>query len=596
MGALGYALDALCSAAAAVGGAPWGMGSATAEYALAHSIDARSLRRAMAMHADELSQDAMLLGRARISASAVLRGRVLMATSRIRGAQREHASRAQMLLQRARGGNGGVWVRLGGALGGAESASARAAALDAAAHALLMYVAAHDAAANAVRAVLRPISRAEVAELARALRIACTLAAALLRAVRGAATVSALAARVTDAVRTAIASMPDAGRVGSADAAAHLGRFLRQEAGGGGASSSSHGDARVAAADVRRTLEAIRDELVEGAQLCAHIEAAVAAGEPAALGAALRRGPVRYAEVTVGALAVFRAIAQRSRTLGGSGELEDGALAVSGAVCRFARRNVIKPATTLYKEIFHNELSTRTIVVQTVALGRKTLQTMLEDFTAANLSKVPGAMDAARVGDMAVVMRHYAHEARRPFGSLVFGDLAQALLLQVQKLKCDVEELIVKSRQTLQAQELNLALVALVPACGAVAVALYAASASLRRWRQRGTYLLVSPEQTLRFLAADVHAALVTMRAHGRSTDALLSLRCAGELALAIFELRTFVQSGVISAPPKVLHRFVNDLRTLEQSDVGVDARVLSLQRMWSVYPFLAHIPPSSLY
>lgn len=585
MGALGLALDALATAAAAVGGVPWGANGASASFALVHARDARALRRALAEHADEIAHDDALLARARLAATAILRARVLRAAANVRDAQRTHAARARALLHaRAR-----VWPRLGAASPGtAETAAARAQTLASATDALLAAVALLDAHAHAVRCALtaHAASSTGSAALARALRAACAGAAALLRAARGAPGASVLAARVADAVRASAAALAAAAasQAGddAADAAAPLGRFLRHS-GATPAARVQSTAMRIAPADVRRTLEAVRDELSDGGALGGHVDAAVAAGERALLA----RAPVWwYAEVTVGGAAAVRAVATRTRALGGSGELEDTAVALSGAVCRFTSNNIVSPATNLYRQVFRNELPSQTSTAS-VATARHTLRTMLKDFTDAHLRNVPGAVHAAEKGDLAAVMDYYARLARRPLGSFVFGDMAQAMLLQVQKLKCDVEELIVKSRHTLQAQELNLALVALVPACGVVAAAVYAASSALARWRRRGTHLVVSPEQTLRFLLGDVHAALVALRDDTHDADDALSpLRRVGELALGVFEVREFVESGVIQAPPKVVEKFLDDVEGLECADASYDARVLCIQKMWSVYPF----------
>ena len=65
---------------------------------------------------------------------------------------------------------------------------------------------------------------------------------------------------------------------------------------------------------------------------------------------------------------------------------------------------------------------------------------------------------------MDTLMRTYESELKRPLQNMINGQLARALLIQVQKLKVDTESAMLELDQILRANELNVALIAAVPA------------------------------------------------------------------------------------------------------------------------------------
>ncbi|MEW5310559.1 MAG: hypothetical protein WDW38_002346 [Sanguina aurantia] len=74
-----------------------------------------------------------------------------------------------------------------------------------------------------------------------------------------------------------------------------------------------------------------------------------------------------------------------------------------------------------------------------------------------------GGSDALASG-MAVMMAAYEEELKHPIRNLVGGQLARALLIQVQRLKVDTEAAMLELDQILKANELSISLVAAVPA------------------------------------------------------------------------------------------------------------------------------------
>ncbi|CAK8544046.1 unnamed protein product [Lathyrus sativus] len=63
-----------------------------------------------------------------------------------------------------------------------------------------------------------------------------------------------------------------------------------------------------------------------------------------------------------------------------------------------------------------------------------------------------------------IVMDRYEKELMHPIQNLVSGELARAMLIQVQKLKLDIETAMLELNQILRANEINFAVLAALPA------------------------------------------------------------------------------------------------------------------------------------
>ena len=72
--------------------------------------------------------------------------------------------------------------------------------------------------------------------------------------------------------------------------------------------------------------------------------------------------------------------------------------------------------------------------------------------------------DAQLLEGMQIMMHSYEKELKNPIRNLVTGNLMRSLLIQVQKLKVDTESAMLEIDQILKANELNISLLAAVPA------------------------------------------------------------------------------------------------------------------------------------
>lgn len=328
------------------------------------------------------------------------------------------------------------------------------------------------------------------------------------------------------------------------------------------------------------------------------------------------RKTTRYTGLTILLAQTGRSLCVYSRFLGGTGHLEEQVTHYATMSHSFIRNNVTLPVLAFYDKIFSLSTS-ETFDEESVSMARSSLKAMLIEFTERNLSHMPDAVQAAQLGSMSVVMDSIGEQVRHPFRNVFSGSLVQAMLLQIQKVKCDVDELMVKTKQILRAQELNLALVALVPGLLILTSLGYIASTASYLWRARDTHLIVSASQTLRFLMGDVHSCLLDIERNGmsdmgvnnngdsengdddddddddnelrnlQSSPVLRKLCALGALHAKLFSLKDIIDNDLVRMADEVKLRFQDDLKLLRNNFVSVDNRRNHAVRMMLCYPFL---------
>lgn len=439
--------------------------------------------------------------------------------------------------------------------------------------------------------VRRALTAQNAPKLARAIVTSCRQASSFAHAVLDCKRAVDVCRKVSEAVRTSLGNGGrwDRGQNRSAaQVAEQLGQFWNQ--GSIGATSSSSGS--LSSHDTGLTLQILQAELEAIPQLRRSLFRAV--DKDLAPAWDVQRRPIRYAFLFVTGGIVSRTLILHAGFIGGSGLVEmyiSRGLIVSR---RFLAENVYKPLRAFYKQIFRDDVESGS--EDSVALARSTLREMLIDFTERNLSEVDGAMELAEEGSMKAVMDIFVEQAANPIRNSVLGSLGPAILLQVQKLKLDVEELMMKSKQMLRAQELNLALVALVPSLVVVASLAYISTMGVFLWRTRQMEVIVSGSQTARFLLGDVHDAFLSIApvADVPEEDGLSQIdrvlrhvKAVGKMHSKIFELEEVVFGGVVDIAPKVKVRFMDDAQLLKDCSVSYGNRRHYVERMMACYPFM---------
>lgn len=173
---------------------------------------------------------------------------------------------------------------------------------------------------------------------------------------------------------------------------------------------------------------------------------------------------LRYTGTAVG-LALCSTWLLRHSRLMGSTDLDDWIREGRDSIIAFWKEHVELPLLSIRNELFETFRRRHKGVVEPeeVHLTANSLHRMLLDFTKhTTRGKVPeGASDQEM---MEIVMARYEKEVINPLQNLVGGELARALLIQIQKLKLDIETAMLEMDQILKANEINFAMLAALPA------------------------------------------------------------------------------------------------------------------------------------
>lgn len=94
---------------------------------------------------------------------------------------------------------------------------------------------------------------------------------------------------------------------------------------------------------------------------------------------------------------------------------------------------------------------------------RRTLLQMVKSFAADNDISIPDD-NTIRSGDLSAILSHYENDIKRPISSALTGSLLRLLFIQLQKGKIDVETALLAMDKLLRANELNFALLTIIPA------------------------------------------------------------------------------------------------------------------------------------
>ncbi|KAI9695244.1 MAG: Nuclear control of ATPase protein 2 [Bogoriella megaspora] len=132
---------------------------------------------------------------------------------------------------------------------------------------------------------------------------------------------------------------------------------------------------------------------------------------------------------------------------------------------------VVEPTKKVIGTIRHDESSEVSLMSKRSLEGDlASLERMVVDFTIANAegtslgeAEIQDLRVKIREGDLTPVLKVYEKDLERPFVGALRGDLVRAALIQIQKMKVDVEILVGGIDQMLKSQELVFGFIGLTP-------------------------------------------------------------------------------------------------------------------------------------
>ncbi|CAN6483859.1 unnamed protein product [Victoria cruziana] len=172
----------------------------------------------------------------------------------------------------------------------------------------------------------------------------------------------------------------------------------------------------------------------------------------------------RYTCGTVG-LSLCSVWLLRHSSLTGSSDIDNWIRDTKESTLAFWKDHVEMPLLSIRDELFETfrRRHKGVMELEEVQLTANSLHKMLLAFT----EQTTGPKFAADASDqelLEIVMNRYEKELMHPIQNLLGGELARALLIQIQKLKLDIETAMLELNQILRANEINFAILAALPA------------------------------------------------------------------------------------------------------------------------------------
>ncbi|KAF1947982.1 NCA2-domain-containing protein [Clathrospora elynae] len=156
---------------------------------------------------------------------------------------------------------------------------------------------------------------------------------------------------------------------------------------------------------------------------------------------------------------------------------------------------VVEPTKKIIGTIRHNADSEVSIMSKrSLESDRASLERMVVDFAiknpdgpALNETQIADIKAKVREGDLTTVLRSYEKDIQSPVKGAIVGNLASALLIQVQKTKVDVEVAMSGIDSILKSQELLFGFIGLTPGV----LGMFSSRKGVQQWARQGRMLLI---------------------------------------------------------------------------------------------------------
>ncbi|XP_049935722.1 protein DGS1, mitochondrial isoform X2 [Nymphaea colorata] len=172
----------------------------------------------------------------------------------------------------------------------------------------------------------------------------------------------------------------------------------------------------------------------------------------------------RYTCGAVG-LSLCSAWLLRHSSLTGSSDIDNWIREAKESTLAFWKDHVEMPLLSIRDELFETfrRRHKGVMELEEVQLTANSLHRMLLAFSEQTKGQIfpPDASDQEL---LEIVMSRYEKELTHPIQNLLGGELARAMLIQIQKLKLDIETAMLELNQILRANEINFAILAALPA------------------------------------------------------------------------------------------------------------------------------------
>jgi len=247
------------------------------------------------------------------------------------------------------------------------------------------------------------------------------------------------------------------------------------------------------------------------------------------------------------------------------------------SIVSFLKQHMIDPLSCIYQELFHNRyLSTDATVVEQ---SRESVLRMVESLVSYPVPKNK---------ETATLLQIYEKNIQHPWYSLAFGDLLKVLLIQLQKLKVDVEEQMLTLNQLVRSNEINFQLLAAIPGF----VILYFIYRMLHSfydaWRYEQIHGMQTPARQVKWWLLAIQQCYGRLNEKDKMTSVCF-YQLYGTAYYYCYAIKWLVQEQrwISFSSDTTRKAFFRDLEQLCSSECRITFKAMLVQQMLSTYQFL---------
>ncbi|KAJ2162132.1 Nuclear control of ATPase protein 2 [Coemansia sp. RSA 552] len=260
---------------------------------------------------------------------------------------------------------------------------------------------------------------------------------------------------------------------------------------------------------------------------------------------------------------------------------------------------ILAPLRSAYETIRYGKHTYSVMSEESLSSDLRSLEDMVVSF-ARRMGPVDPAAVRLRVeqGDLSDVMKVYSRDLQRPFQSALFGDLVQAMLIQVQKVKVDVGQTMAALDKLLKSNELNFLLLSTVPATLSIYAAVSWLASRVSWWASGGSRHTMASIATV---VRDIDRLLNTSSPPASEAPSRLPAAAQGRLICLAHYLRHHAHSlpnapsvgrlqtgaGWVCTLPRMRTMFLQDIRDIECADLTTAQKQRVVSRMSRTFHFL---------
>ncbi|KAI9297158.1 NCA2-domain-containing protein [Neoconidiobolus thromboides FSU 785] len=255
-------------------------------------------------------------------------------------------------------------------------------------------------------------------------------------------------------------------------------------------------------------------------------------------------------------------------------------------IIAFSNNWIIQPLISMYHTIRYKNHNLAVISEASLESDIKSLERMVNSFVINNnlisSNELNKLNEQIKVGDLTVVLKEYEKELQYPINNLLFGNLIQTLLIQIQKMKVDANLALNALDSLLKSNEFTFGLIAVIPPV----LLTYFVLRFIRNWYlARSGNLTKNIKQQLKSNFNFVFRLLnLQSNSQLKESDRYLN---QGTILCQLQYIRQLVGKGQCFKGKKDCEEFLLFLNDLETFSLSSNQRLTTLNHLFVAYPYL---------